>query len=129
MGALGAVGGVGGLGSYGDSDSSGPDAQIESDAASASIGSWYDANSVMSTSGEVDGQGTVQLDDGDLSSKYLLGGQDGREDPFAFPLPPAGGQPAVADGVGDAPTAEVVNRVAAVYAANSGGGGDQSGGW
>jgi hypothetical protein len=118
MGALGAVGGVGGLGSsYGDSGGGSDDAGIESDAAAASVDSsqgWYDANAVMNTSGDVDG-GTVQLDDSDVSSQYVLGDQKQQ------PLQPAmaNQQPDVPVGGGFSPTSDVVNQVAAVYAANS----------
>jgi hypothetical protein len=119
MGALGAVGGVGGLGSIGDSGSS-SDAGAESDAAAASVGSsqgWYDSSSVMSTSGVVDSQGTVTLDDADLSSQYVLG----EKEPEQLQAPQlAPSSPDVPSGVGDSPSGDVINQVAAMYAANSG---------
>ena len=114
MGAVGAVGGVGGgLGSVGDGGTS-FDAGAASDAAAASSSSWFNAAAVMSTSGDVD-QGSVRLGDADLSSQYLL---DERQ-LGGIPSQQSSGSADASQGVGDKPSAEVVDRVASVYAAQT----------
>lgn len=130
MGAIGAVGGIGGgLGSGGGSD-----AGFDAGAAAAAYASmrldtqwldagpsqgstegWYDSGSVMGTPGDVD-DGQVRLDDGDLGNQYVM--ERNRFEPGQFPRPTVGDSPQVPQGVGDSPAREVVDRVAAVYAAN-----------
>jgi hypothetical protein len=117
MGAIGAVGGIGGgLGSAGDAGSGGGGDTGPIMDSGPSSDSWYDASSVMQTDGDVS-NGTVTLDDGDLSSQYI---DDKSRSHDNFPQPPAGGPaPDVAQGVGDSPSPDVISQVASAYAANS----------
>lgn len=119
MGAVGAVGGVGGgLGSVGDGGSSGGDVGpiMAPDPTSSLTQSWFNASAVMGTSGEVDGS-TVTLDDGDFK-----GGVGELKEEDIYPTPGVGAtalsNPDRPAGVGSSPSAEVVDKVASIYAAS-----------
>lgn len=115
MGAIGAVGGIGGgLGSVGGSSPTAYDAAplMAPDPTSSFTQNWYSAESVMETGGEIDGT-TVHLEDNDLTAAGV--GHLKEEEQRVQPMIGAD-TPRVPAGVGSSPSAEVVGRVASIYA-------------